>query len=79
MRLKFSVLAVAAAAVLWSGGQASAHRWHGHHGYGWGGAGYGYSHSYYPTYAYGPGFVYQPNYAAWLATYAYFYQRRAWQ
>jgi hypothetical protein len=73
MKSKFIVLAVAAVAVLWNGGQASAHRWHGHRGY------YGYSHSYYPDFAYGPGFVYPPNYAAWVATYTYFYQRRLWQ
>jgi hypothetical protein len=80
MKSKFSVaFAVAATAVVWSGGEASAHRWHGHRGSGWGAAGYVYSHSYYPTYAYGPGFVYPPDYAAWLNNYAYFYQRRLWQ
>jgi hypothetical protein len=71
------VLALAAAAVLWNGGEASAHRWHGNRSVGWGVAGY--SHSYYPTYAYGPGFVYAPNYAAMVYDYAYFYRRRAWR
>jgi hypothetical protein len=62
----FGVAALALAAVLWSAGQASAHRWHrvrAHY--------YGYSNSYYPTYAYGPGFVYAPDYAALAASLAY--------
>jgi hypothetical protein len=56
---------LAAAVVLCSAAQASAHRWHRVR------APYGYSHSYYPTYAYGPGFVYAPNYAALVASLAY--------
>jgi hypothetical protein len=77
MKSKFSrgaaALAVAATALLWIGGEASAHhgRWHrhawGHHGA-----------SYYPPFAYGPGFVYAPDYAAMLYEYAYYYRRRAW-
>jgi len=56
---------LAAAVVLCSTAQASAHRWH----RGW--SHHGYSHSYYPTYAYGPGFVYAPDYAALVAGLAY--------
>jgi hypothetical protein len=70
MKSKFlfgvAVLALAVGVVLWTAGQASAHRWHrawARH--------YGYSHSYYPTYAYGPGFVYAPDYPALLASLAY--------
>jgi hypothetical protein len=69
MNLRFlagiPVFALAAAVVLCSAAQASAHRWHrvwAHHAY---------SHSYYPTYAYGPGFVYAPDYAALVAGLAY--------
>jgi hypothetical protein len=73
-----ATLALAVAAVLCSDGQAFAHRWHGSRGFGWGAARHGYYHSYYPAYAYGPGFVYAPDYAAMVYNYAYFYQRRAW-
>jgi chitodextrinase len=57
--------ALAAAVVICSAAQASAHRWHRVRAH------YGYSHSYYPTYAYGPGFVYAPDYAALVAGLAY--------
>jgi hypothetical protein len=71
MKAKFLVgvtaLALAAWGVLWTAGQASAHRWH-HRVWA---PYYGYSHSYYPTYAYGPGFVYTPDYPALLASLAY--------
>lgn len=68
MKSKFLVgvtaVALAAGVVLWTAGQASAHRWHRV----WAPR---HSYSYYPTYAYGPGFAYTPNYAALLASLAY--------
>ena len=68
MKSKFLVgvatVALAAGVVPWTVGQASAHRWH----RAWAPH---YAHSYYPTYAYGPGFVYAPDYAALLARLAY--------
>jgi hypothetical protein len=71
MKAKFMVgvmaLALAAWGVLWTTGQASAHRWH-HRVWA---PYYGYSNRYYPTYAYGPGFVYTPDYPALLANLAY--------
>jgi hypothetical protein len=70
MKSKFSpsvaALALTVAVSLWTAGQASAHRWHRT----WAPR-YGYSVSYYPTYAYGPGFVYAPNYSALLYSLAY--------
>ena len=67
MKSKFLVgvmaVALATGVVLWTVGQASAHRWHRAPHYG--------SHSYYPAYAYGPGFVYAPDYAALLTSLAY--------
>jgi hypothetical protein len=57
-------LLLAIAVSLWATGQASAHRWHRT----WAPR---YSISYYPPYAYGPGFVYAPNYSALLYSLAY--------
>jgi hypothetical protein len=59
-------LLLAVTVSLWTSSEASAHRWHRTLA-----PLYGYSVSYYPPYAYGPGFVYAPNYSALLYRLAY--------